>query len=277
MTDEEKAAIGDRPLIQLTLTLDGVRKEWNNPNAPVTVSIPYTPTAEELKNPEYIVIYYIDGSGKPVCIPNGHYDPATGIVTFTTTHFSYYAVGFNKLTFKDVAANAWYSKAVSFIAARGITSGTGVGKFSPDTKLTRGEFIVMLMRAYDIAPDTNPKDNFADAGDTYCTNYLAAAKRLGISSGAGNNMYAPSKEITRQEMFTMLYNTLKVLNSLPQGSSGKTLSNFTDADRIASCAKDAMKLLVETGTVSGSCGKLFPEDTTTRAEMAQVLYNMLFR
>jgi len=36
-----------------------------------------------------------------------------------------------------------------------------------------------------------------------------------------------------------------------------------------------MTLLVETGTISGSGGKLFPTSTTTRAEMAQVLYNML--
>jgi hypothetical protein len=44
----------------------------------------------------------------------------------------------------------------------------------------------MLMKAYGIAPDTNPEDNFADAGDTYYTGYLAAAKRLGISAGVGN-------------------------------------------------------------------------------------------
>jgi hypothetical protein len=45
LPDELKEAIGDRPLVQLVLTLDGVQAEWNNPYAPVTVSIPYTPTA----------------------------------------------------------------------------------------------------------------------------------------------------------------------------------------------------------------------------------------
>lgn len=44
-------AIGDRPLIELSLTLDGEPANWNNPNAPVTISIPYEPTAEELANP----------------------------------------------------------------------------------------------------------------------------------------------------------------------------------------------------------------------------------
>ncbi len=130
------------------------------------------------------------------------------------------------------------------------------------------------MRAYGIAPDANPTDNFADAGSTYYTNYLAAAKRLGISNGVGNNMCAPGKEITRQEMFTLLYNALNVIGRLPEGN-GRLLSDFTDADGIAPWALEAMKRLVETGIVSGDGGKLNPTGTTTRAEMAQVLYNLL--
>lgn len=270
-----KAAIGGRPLIQLTLSIDGKQTDWSNPNAAVTVSIPYTPTADELENPESIVIWYIDGSGNAASVPNGHYDPATGTVTFDVTHFSCYAVGYNKVSFNDVAAGAWYNKAVSFIAARGITGGTGNGNYSPDARLTRGEFLVMLMKAYNISPDTNSTDNFSDAGNTYYTGYLAAAKRLGITAGVGNNQYAPGKEITRQEMFTLLYNALKVIGQLPQGDSGKTLSNYTDAGQIDLWAKDAMTLLVETGTVSGNNGALKPLSTTSRAEMAQVLYNLL--
>ncbi|MEL7566115.1 MAG: S-layer homology domain-containing protein [Dehalobacterium sp.] len=275
LPEDVKAAIGDRPLVQLTLSIDGKQTDWSNPDAPVTVSIPYTPTAEELANPESIVIWYIDGSGNVVTIPNEHYDPATGTVTVDVTHFSYYAVAYNKVSFNDVASGAWYNKAVSFIAARGITTGTGNGKYSPEAKLTRGEFIVLMMRAYGITPDENPTNNFADAGNTYYTGYLAAAKRLGISSGVGNNTYAPGKEITRQEMFTLLYNALKVIDQLPQDSSGKSLSDFTDVNSVADWAEEAMTLLVKTGTIGGSNGALTPLSTTTRAEMAQVLYNLL--
>lgn len=275
LPEAAKAAIGDRPLIQLAVTIDGKQTEWNNPDAPVTISIPYAPIAAELANPESIVIWYIDGSGKMVSVPNGHYDPNTGTVTFVTTHFSYYAVGYYKMSFNDVAVGAWYNKAVGFIAARGITTGTGNGNYSPEAKLTRGQFIVMLMKAYDVASDVNPEDNFADAGNTWYTGYLAAAKRLDISGGVGNNMFEPGKEITRQEMFTLLYNALKVIGSLPKGTYGKALSDFSDANEIASWAKDAMTLMVGTGTISGNGGKLSPASTTTRAEMAQVLYNLL--
>ncbi len=158
LPDAVKAAIGDRPLVQLSLSIDGKQTDWSNPDAPVTVSISYTPpTAAEFANPESIIVWYIDGSGNVVSVPNGRYDPTTGMVTFTTTHFSDYAVAYNKVSFKDVAESAWYSKAVGFIAAREITAGTGGGNFSPEAKLTRGQFIVMLMKAYDIAPDADPK------------------------------------------------------------------------------------------------------------------------
>jgi uncharacterized repeat protein (TIGR02543 family) len=275
LPENVRDAVGDRPLVQLTLSIDGRQTDWSNPNAPVTISIPYVPTTAELANPESIVIWYIDGNGKAVSVPNGHYNPETGTVTFTTTHFSYYAVSYNHMSFKDVANDAWYAKAVSFIAAREITTGTGGGNFSPEAKLTRGQFIVMLMKSYGIAPDLNAKDNFADAGNTYYTGYLAAAKKLGISAGVGNNMFVPEKEITRQEMFTLLYNALKVIGKLPQGDTGKTLSNFSDANDLSIWAKDAMTLFVETGTVSGSGNRLSPKDTTTRAQMAQVLYSLL--
>jgi uncharacterized repeat protein (TIGR02543 family) len=278
LPDDVKAAIGGRPLVELSLTLDGRQTDWSNPGSPVTVSIPYTPTAEELENPESIVVWYIDGSGNPVCIPNGRYDPLTGTVTFSTTHFSLFAAGYNNVRFGDVEAGVWYERAVSFIAARGITGGTGGGNFSPDALLTRGEFIVMLMRAYGIAPDSNPTGNFSDAGDAYYTGYLAAAKRLGISTGVGDNLFAPDRTITRQEMFTLLYNALKVVGKLPDGAPGSShpaLNDFTDAGSVADWAYDALALLVETGIVSGSGGTLNPTGTATRAEMAQTLYNLL--
>jgi len=277
LPEAAKKSIGERQLIKLSMSIDGKALEWNNPNAPVTVTIPYTPSAEELINPESIIIWYIDGSGKAIAVPNGHYDAIAGTVTFTTNHFSYYAVAYHTVSFADVAADAWYNKAVGFVAARGITTGTGNDNYSPNAKLTRGEFLVMLMKAYQIAPDENQLNNFTDAGSTYYTGYLAAAKRLGIAEGIGNNRFAPDWEISRQEMFTLLFNALKAIDRLPQGNSDKTLSSFSDAGQIASWAKDAMSLLVETGTIGGSAGQLTPASTTIRAEIAQVLYNLLLK
>lgn len=270
-----RAAIGNRPVIQMALTTDGRQIDWNNPDAPVTVSIPYTPAPEELSHPESIIIWYIDGSGNLICVPDGRYNAETGTVTFTTTHFSCYAAGFNNMEFSDVPEDAPYYKAVGFIAARGITKGVGDGKYGPDAGLTRADFLVLLMRAYGIDPDENPTDIFADAGNFYYTGYLAAAKRLGISSGVGNNLFAPEQLITRQEMFTLMYKTLKIINRLPSTDSGKDLTDFSDYEEVAVWAREAITHFVAAGIINGSNGKLLPANTTTREEMAQVLYSLM--
>ncbi len=275
LSADVQSQIGSRPILELNLKIDGSQYDWSNENAPVTISIPYVPTSQELANSECIVIWYIDGRGNVVSVPNGCYNPITGTVTFTATHFSSYAVGYNKVSFKDVAANAWYNKAVSFVAARGIAIGTGNGNFSPEVKLTRGQFIVMMMNAYGLSPDADQKLNFSDAGNTYYTGYLAAAKRLGISKGVGNNLFAPENQITHQEMFTLLYNALQAIGKLPQVNSGKLSSDIINESDIAPWAKDAMLLLAKTGALGSSNEKLNPTDITNRAQMAQVLYKLL--
>ena len=271
LSPEAQQRVGDRPVFDFSVTSGD--RSISQFGGEVSVSVPYTPKEGEDINA--IVIYYINESGELEVVNNCIYDPATGRISFSTTHFSQYVVGYNKVNFKDVAESAWHSKAISFIAAREITTGTGNGNFSPEAKLTRGQFIVMLMKTYGLVPDRNTGENFADAGNTYYTNYLATAKRLQITAGVGNNMFRPEQEITRQEMFTLLYNGLKAIGKLPQGNSGKSLSAFSDAGDIAPWAKDAMTLLVKTETINGTGGKLSPTSTTTRAEMAQVLYSLL--
>ncbi len=271
LSDEEKAAVGDRPVYDFTLTSgDTTISGFGGGSA--SISLPYTPVPGE--DPNAIVVYYISNSGELQTV-RGKYDSATGTVQFTTTHFSRYAIGYNKVAFSDVVSTDWYYKPVTFIAARGITTGSTANTFSPNNTLTRGQFIVMLMRAYGIEADTSPADNFSDAGDTYYSNYLAAAKRLGISTGVGDNTFAPDSEITRQDMFTLLYRALGILDELPEAAGSKTTSDFGDAGLISSYAQEAMNALVQAGIISGSGGKLNPTGTTTRAEMAQVLYNLL--
>lgn len=269
--------LGDRPIIQFTLTLNGVPTAWANPKAPVTVSLPYTPTEKELLNPEGIVIWYVDGDDNVHCIPNGVYNPETGIVTFSTDHFSQFVITYNGFRFKDVNDTVWYSNAARFLVARDITKDVADAFFEPNKRLTRGQFITMLLRAYGIKPDENAQDNFIDAGDTYYTGYLAAAKRLGVSKGIGEERFAPEQSISRQELFTMLYKALKIFNKLPDNKDGKALNDFTDSDSVAPYAQEAMAYLVGAGIVNGSNGKLEPESETSKAETAQVLYKLLLK
>ena len=48
--------------------------------------------------------------------------------------------------FSDVAAGDWYSQAVKWAAANGITTGYGDGTFAPGKNITRQELAAMLYR-----------------------------------------------------------------------------------------------------------------------------------
>lgn len=271
LSDELQNKVGDRPVYDFSVSAGNTRISGFNDGS-VQVSIPYTLRPGENRNA--IIVYYIDGNGDLQTV-RGRYDATSGTVVFTTTHFSQYMIGYHEVVFSDVEDDAWYAEAVGFISARGITTGTDESHYTPQGLLTRGQFMTMVMRACGIEPDANGTDNFADAGNTYYTGYLAAAKHLGISAGVGDNRFAPDEVISRQQMFTLLYNTLKVTNQLPEEDNDITISAFADSDCVASYAQEAMAYLVKTGMVSGSNGLLLPSETTTRAQMAQVLYNLL--
>ena len=53
----------------------------------------------------------------------------------------------SKNGFTDVPSDADYAKAVTWVAAQGIASGTGEHTFSPDTVCTRGQIVTFLYRA----------------------------------------------------------------------------------------------------------------------------------
>lgn len=273
ISDEARQVVGQRPVYNFSVTSGNTTiSEFGGP---VTVSVPYTLQPGE--DPDAVVIYFINAEGKPEMVENCIYDPATGTVTFRTDHFSTYVVGYNDVSFADVPEGAWYSKAVRFIAARNITTGTGDNHYTPMGPVTRGQFIVMIMRAYGVRPDDGPKDNFEDAGDTYYTGFLAAARRLGISDGVGNNLFAPDKEIARQEMFAMLCRTLATVGNLPSKDSGRELSSFEDSSFLEPWAQEAAGVLVKGGIVQGDENRLNPTKTATRAEMAEMIHRLFAR
>ena len=263
--------IGDRPVYDFSVTAgDSPVSDFNGGS--VNIAIPYT--LQDNEKPEAVVVYYINDSGELIPV-EGKYNSETSLVEFTVNHFSKYLISYHEVNFTDVGENAWYHDAVTFAAARGITAGIGNDMFGPNQVLTRAQLLVMVMRAYGIDPEENSDENFVDAGDAYYTGYLAAAKKLGISEGIGNNRFNPQGVITRQDMLTMLYRALDTLDKIPDVEDQNDLQAFSDADSISDYAKTAINHLVSSGIISGSNGKLEPLSGSTRAQMAQVLYNLL--
>ena len=107
-------------------------------------------------------------------------------------------------TFTDVAADAYYAKAVAWAVENGVTTGTGDGKFSPDAPCTRGQAVTFLWRA--LGQLTGDTASFADVpADSYFAQAVAWAAQSGVTTGVGNNLFAPGGDCTRAQIVTFLW------------------------------------------------------------------------
>ena len=273
LDESVQAQIGDRPVIELSLKLDGQQVSWSNESAPVTVSVAYTPTAEELMDPENITVWYIDGSGNVISVPSGRYDPSTGRVTFITTHFSKYAVAFVRRTFTDLSSHSWARNPIEVLASKGIIDSTEGESFYPAESITRADYLMMLVRTLGLSADFN--ENFDDIKtENVYYKEIGAARKLGITSGIGGNKFNPAAPISRQDMMVLTERALSSLKKIRQKGSPAELERFADKDAIAAYAASSMASLVGEGLIKGSGGKINPLSHTTRAEAAVFLYRI---
>ncbi|MBU7005957.1 GLUG motif-containing protein [Phosphitispora fastidiosa] len=273
LPDYVRDDIGDRPIIRLTLTLNQEQTDWNNSDARVTVSIPYQPTADELANPEHITIWYIDGAGNVVEMPNGRYDPGTGTVTFSTTHFSRYAVVYVTKTFDDLESAVWAKKPIEVLASKGILKGISEKEYAPQTNITRADFLYYLVRTLGV--DARVDGNFDDISrDAYYYKEIGIAKKLGITHGTGNNKFSPDESITRLDMMVLAERALRMLEKLEVQGTASDLDRFADKSLIADYASDSIASVVREGLIVGSGDRLNPLGHTTRAEAAAFLYRI---
>ena len=183
----------------------------------------------------------------------------------------------NNYHFDDVDEThyAWALEAVEALAGDGIVNGTAPRVYAPAANIKRGDFILMLVRAYDLKGDFD--GNFSDVPPgSYYYNAIGTAKKLGIAQGTGGDRFLPDEPITRQDMMTLADRALHAIGQpLPKGSDAD-LSPFRDKEMVSGYAKDAVAALVRSGIVRGDgAGFINPLGNTTRAEMAVVLHRLL--
>jgi hypothetical protein len=101
--------------------------------------------------------------------------------------------------FTDVADDAWYAQAVSYLAKQGIITGYEDGTFKPGRSITRAEFAVIASRFDDIQQGIS--NAFKDVGTTHWAyTEILSAYTKGWISGYPGNVFLPGNAITRAEV-----------------------------------------------------------------------------
>ncbi|RPK31412.1 glycoside hydrolase family 9 protein [Paenibacillus xylanexedens] len=270
LSTEIRIQLGNSPVYELILTVDNAPVQWSG--QPVTVKLPYVLNAGE--NPNQVVVYSVDNGSKKV--KYALYDQQSGKITFKPEHFSKYAAIYTNVSFKDIGAlPSTTSDAIRAIAARDIVVGKGPGQYDPQGKLTRAEFVQMLVKFFDAA-DPAAVSQFSDVKEAaWYYRAVASAEKLGIVQGKTSGKFGTNDILTRQEMAVLLHRAL-VATGYSMQSSEQDLPAFTDEAVISNYAQNAVSALKHgkllAADASGSFG---PKLQANRAEAAVLIYNFL--
>ena len=223
----------DKGYVLDTLTvLDGKDKEikltekngkytFTMPASKVTVEAMFEAEQSTGKNPfidvpagsyyEDAVIWAVD-KGITTGTGNGRFSPDAPCTRAQIVTFLWRAAGSpapkSMSSFSDVPAEAFYAKAVAWAVEKGITSGTGDGKFSPDATCTRAQAVTFLYRASG-APAVSGNSAFTDvASDAYYAAAVKWAEKNGITGGIGGGLFGSNNNCTRAQIVTFIWRAL---------------------------------------------------------------------
>jgi len=170
------------------------------------------------------------------------------------------------INFTDVPSGVYYTDAVAWAIAQGITNGTTETTFSPDNSCTRAQMVTFLWRSAGSPSPTNSDNPFTDvAAGTYYYDAVLWAVEHGITTGTTDTTFSPNNTVTRGQTVTFMYRN---------AGSPKvdTVSPFVDVPSDAYYA-DAVVWAASNDITKGTTDTTFsPNESCTRAQIVTFLY-----
>lgn len=161
-------------------------------------------------------------------------------------------------SFTDVPAGSWYEEAVNYVHEKGLMNGTSSNAFSPNANTTRGMIVTILARVEGVNTNGTP--------------WYAAGQKWAMDNGISDGTNMPGV-ITREQLATILYRNAKQKGY--DVSKSAALTAFSDADKVSGYAAEAMQWAVAEGLLQGSNGRLNPQGSATRAQVATILMRFM--
>lgn len=174
--------------------------------------------------------------------------------------------------FSDVAADAWYADAVTYVRDNGLMSGTSDTTFTPGGTMTRGMLVTTLYRMAG-SPLLENEDlgyPFADVpGDAWYADGVYWARLAGVVGGYSEDQFGPDDPVTREQIAAILWRYA----GSPAAESG---TDFADEGSISAYAAQAVDWARANGIVNGvEDNRFLPQSSATRAQVATILRNYL--
>lgn len=174
--------------------------------------------------------------------------------------------------FHDYDPTAWYAEAVEAAIENGLLIGKSATRLDPNGYLTRAEMAAVINRSFGTYKTTEISQYKDVPKNAWYYKDVQMAVWMGTYEGTNKTTMAPEKSITRQEIMTVVARALQL--DLDRYAD-TDLSKFSDYRQVSDWALPYVKAMVGAGYIQGRNTGLAPQDSITRAEFAQVFYNII--
>ena len=182
--------------------------------------------------------------------------------------------------FTDVSNKQWYYGVINEAYQLGLMSGATETLFKPNANMNRG-MVAIVFHRMEGSKKVEYSKVFPDvANKQYYTTSVLWAKQAGVINGYTDGTFKPLRNVSREEMATMIYNFARYKGL--DMSASKDITYFDDYSQITPYARVTLQWAVEKGLMSGKLNgtKLDPLGTATRAECSKMLvqaYKVIYK
>ncbi len=185
----------------------------------------------------------------------------------------------DEIRFTDDDSSRYEFHNMKQLSRTGVIIGNEKGEAKPFDNVTRAEAVTMILRFMGLKGEINYELPFDDVEKSdWFWGYVASAYKHKIVMGDSEKTFAPKRNVTREEMTSMVARALNYANlNCPK----PTVTNIKDVDKVSSWAKDAYEKL-GTSFVSdfddtdfeNPIRVLNPQKMATRYDVAYTLRNV---
>ena len=178
----------------------------------------------------------------------------------------------------------WAEADINWVLELGLFNGTTATTFAPDSIMSRGMFVTVLGRYAGIDPndyeDWYLPQLYTDVdADDYYAPYVNWATRHGITSGTDQGIFSPHEPINREQMATFLLRFANCYGYVFEPIREDIPDSFSDADSIASYAREAVQMMRQCGVITGKDNldgtfRFDPYGLAVRSECAAVFHRL---
>ena len=170
--------------------------------------------------------------------------------------------------FRDVIGH-WAEKEIMFLAEQGWISGYRDGTFKPNKPVTRAQAAKIISNFLGLTP-TNERISFSDVDQKHwAVDVINLVAQHRIMNGIGDGRFSPDTYVTRAQMAQMLYNA-----GFYSQSNTNQMNSFIDVGS-NHWAYTAIETMKQEGILNGySDGRFGPNDSTSRAQLAVIIYRL---